>query len=54
MGLIFRQNFHAEFGTRPLASIRHGCIDFGEILSVARTVGDGGDDETQKAIFKPA
>src|SRR5208282_5354160 len=34
---------HDEFGTWPLAYIRYGGMDVGEILAVARTVGDGDD-----------
>lgn len=44
MGLIFKQDLHDEFGTWPLAYIRYGGMDFGEILAVAGTVGDGDDD----------
>ena len=43
MGLIFKHNLHDEFGTWPLAYIRYGGMDFGEILAVARAVGDGDD-----------
>jgi alpha-beta hydrolase superfamily lysophospholipase len=42
-GLIFKQEFHDEFGTWPLAYIRYGGMDFGEILAVARAVGEGDD-----------
>lgn len=43
MGLIFKQDLHDEFGSWPLAYIRYGGMDFGEILGVARAVGDGDD-----------
>ena len=40
MGLIFKHDFHDEFGSWPLAYTPYGCMDFGEILSVARAVGE--------------
>lgn len=40
-GLIFKQEFHEEFGTWPLAYIRCGGMDFGEILTVSRAVVRG-------------
>lgn len=43
MGLLFRDDFHDGFGTWPLAYIRYGGMDFGEILAVARALGDGDD-----------
>ncbi len=42
--MIFNQEFHDGFGTWPIAYIRYGGMDFGEIRAVARAVGDGGDD----------
>ncbi len=42
-GQIFRNAFHNEFGTWPLAYIPYGGADFGEIRAVARAVGDGDD-----------
>jgi alpha-beta hydrolase superfamily lysophospholipase len=43
MGLIFKQDLHDEFGAWPLAYIRAGGVEIGEILAVARAVGDGDD-----------
>jgi dienelactone hydrolase len=43
MGLIFKDDFHDEFGTWPIAYIPYGGADFGEVLAVARAVGDGDD-----------
>jgi hypothetical protein len=43
MGLIFKDDFHDEFGTWPIGYIPYGGADFGEILAVAQAVG-GGDD----------
>lgn len=43
MGMIFRNELHDQFGTWPLAYIRAGGVEFGEILAVAREVGDGDD-----------
>jgi alpha-beta hydrolase superfamily lysophospholipase len=43
MGLIFQQPLHDEFGRWPLAYIRTGGLEMGEILAIARTVGDGDD-----------
>ena len=40
MGLLFKDDFHDKFGTWPLAYIPYGGPDFGEILAVARAVGD--------------
>ena len=45
MGLIFKDQFHDEFGTLPLGYIPYGGADFGEIAAVALSVGDG-DDST--------
>lgn len=44
MGLIFEQDMQDQFGSWPLAYIRYGGMDFGEILAVARAVGEGDDD----------
>jgi hypothetical protein len=49
MGLIFKHDFHDEFGSWPLAYTPYGCMDFGEILSVARAVGEGDDDAFYEA-----
>jgi alpha-beta hydrolase superfamily lysophospholipase len=43
MGLFFADDLHDEFGTWPLAYIRYGGLDVGEILAVAKRVGDGDD-----------
>jgi alpha-beta hydrolase superfamily lysophospholipase len=43
MGLFFANDLHDEFGTWPLAYIRYGGLDAGEILAVAKRVGDGDD-----------
>jgi hypothetical protein len=43
MGLFFTNDLHDEFGTWPLAYIRYGGLDAGEILAVANRVGDGDD-----------
>jgi alpha-beta hydrolase superfamily lysophospholipase len=43
MGVIFKNDFHDEFGTWPIAYIPYGGADFGEIQAVARAVGDGDD-----------
>ncbi|MBM6594301.1 alpha/beta hydrolase family protein [Microvirga pudoricolor] len=44
MGLLFKDDFHDEFGTWPLGYIPYGGADFGEVLAVAKAVGDGDDD----------
>ncbi|MBF9255758.1 alpha/beta fold hydrolase [Pontibacter sp. 172403-2] len=43
MGLLFKSDFHDEFGSWALAYIPYGGIDFGEILGIAQAVGDGDD-----------
>ena len=43
MGLVFKSDFHDEFGSWPLAYIPFGGIDFGDIMGVAQAVGDGDD-----------
>jgi len=43
MSIVFKNEFHDDFGTWPLAYIRSGGLDFGEIAAVAREVGDGDD-----------
>ncbi len=40
---LFKDELHDDFGTWPLAYIRYGGPDFGEIAAVAETVGDGDD-----------
>jgi hypothetical protein len=44
MGLIFKNDLHDEFGSSPLAYTPYGGADFGEVLAVARAVGNGDDD----------
>lgn len=43
MASIFKDVLHEQLGTWPLAYIPYGAADYGEILSIARTVGDGDD-----------
>lgn len=43
MGQLFKDEFHDEFGTWPLAYIPYGGADFGEVAAVAQAVGDGDD-----------
>ncbi|TCL74690.1 alpha/beta fold hydrolase [Rhizobium sp. BK251] len=43
MASLFEDELHNEFGSWPLAYIPYGGADFGEILAVARAVGDGDD-----------
>ncbi len=43
MGIVFKNDFLDEFGKWSLAYIPYGGADFGEILAVARAVGDGDD-----------
>ena len=43
MSLLFENSFHDEFGKWPIAYIPYGGVDFGEIMAVARAVGDGDD-----------
>lgn len=40
---LFKDQLHDEFGTWPLAYIRYGGPDFGEIAAVAESVGNGDD-----------
>jgi alpha-beta hydrolase superfamily lysophospholipase len=49
MGRIFRDDFHDEFGTWPVAYIPYGGADFGEVLAVAQAVGDGDDSAFYEA-----
>jgi hypothetical protein len=49
MGLLFKSDFHDEFGTWPLAYMPYGGIDFGEIVGVAQAVGDGDDSAFYEA-----
>lgn len=53
MGVLFRSDFHDDFGTWPLAYIPYGGGDFGEILAVAQAVG-GGDDGAFHDAWKVA
>jgi dienelactone hydrolase len=43
VGLLFKDQLHDEFGTWPLAYSPYGGADFGEVVAVARAVGDGDD-----------
>lgn len=54
MGLIFKNAFHDEFGTWPMAYIPTGGADFGEVVAVARAVGDGDDAAFYEAWIKAA
>jgi dienelactone hydrolase len=49
MGLLFKDDFHDEFGTWPIAYIPYGGADFGEIQAVTRAVGDGDDSAFYEA-----
>jgi pimeloyl-ACP methyl ester carboxylesterase len=49
MGLLFKDDFHDEFGTWPIAYIPYGGADFGEIQAVARAVGEGDDSAFYEA-----
>jgi len=49
MGLLFKRDFHDEFGTWALGFIPYGGIDFGEITAVAQAVGDGDDSAFYEA-----
>ncbi|TBR23114.1 MAG: alpha/beta hydrolase, partial [Reyranella sp.] len=40
---LFKDELHDDFGTWPLAYIRYGGPDFGEIAAVAEAVGEGDD-----------
>ena len=44
MGLLFKDECLDTFGAWPLAYTPYGGPDFGEIVAVAKAVGDGGDD----------
>lgn len=41
--MLFKNEFHEDFGTWPLAYIPYGGADFGEVRAVAEAVGDGDD-----------
>ena len=45
MGLIFKNDFHDEFGTWPLGYIPYGGADFGEVQAIGQAVGNGDDTE---------
>lgn len=53
MGRIFESDFHDEFGCWPLGYIPYGGADYGEVLAVAKAVGDG-DDGAFYAAFLAA
>ncbi len=44
MTILFADHLHDELGTWALGYIPYGGADFGEVLAVARAVGDGDDD----------
>lgn len=43
MTRIFKNELHDRLGTWPLAYIPYGGADYGEVLGIAETVGDGDD-----------
>ncbi|KAA0970565.1 alpha/beta fold hydrolase [Aureimonas fodinaquatilis] len=45
MGLIFKQDFHDDFASWLFAYIRTGGPEIGEMLQVAKAVGDGDDGD---------
>ena len=49
MEQIFKDALHDRLGTWPLAYIPYGGADYGEVISIARAVGDGDD-----AVFHSA
>lgn len=49
MGILFKDELHDAFGTWPLGYIPFGGADFGEVLAVARTVGEGDNDAYYRA-----
>lgn len=49
MAKLFRDDLHDDFGTWPVAYIRYGGPDFGEIAAVAERVGDGDDSDFHAA-----
>jgi pimeloyl-ACP methyl ester carboxylesterase len=54
MGLLFKSDFHDDFGTWPLAYIPYGGADFGEVHAVAQAVGDGDDGAFHDAWISAA
>jgi hypothetical protein len=54
MGLIFKDDFHDEFGTWPIAYIPYGGADFGEMQAVARAIGDATIPLSTKHGRRPA
>lgn len=44
MGLLFKDDLQDAFGTWALGYIPYGGADYGEVLAVAKTVGDGDND----------
>ena len=49
MGSVFNDDFHDEFGMRPLGYMPYGGAEFGEIEAIARAVGDGDDNAFHEA-----
>ncbi|HEY4198620.1 MAG TPA: alpha/beta fold hydrolase [Mucilaginibacter sp.] len=54
MGLLFKKDFHDDFGTWPLSYIPYGGADIGEIQAIAVAVGDGNDDDYYEAWMAAA
>ena len=54
MGLIFKDDLLDEFGTWPLAYMPYGGADFGEILAIAETAGDGNETDFYNAFITAA
>lgn len=48
--MLFKNAFHEDFGTWPLAYIPYGGADFGEVRAVADAVGDGDDSAFHDAF----
>jgi alpha-beta hydrolase superfamily lysophospholipase len=51
VGRIFQNDLHDEFGCWPLGYIPYGGADYGEVLAVARAVGDGDDGAYYEAFM---
>jgi hypothetical protein len=46
---LFRNELHNDFGSWPIAYIRFGGADFGEVKAVADAIGDGDDSAFHEA-----
>jgi alpha-beta hydrolase superfamily lysophospholipase len=44
VGLLFKDDLHDAFGTWALGYVPYGGADYGELLALARAVGDGDDN----------